>query len=183
VFFSLLAIGLLGVSSFLLHFLLGLTIARYLVPIQGYLTAHALQRRLLLLVGLVFYTCATLVPKEWIGAQGVWMGTGLGAGMVLTFVLASERTQIVLSNPLLRQIGKVSYSTYLIHMAILICLTPYLLSMLEKVSEHRLFLWIGGWLLTIAVVQGLSLLCYRLVEVPSMVAGRWVADSVRPLRR
>lgn len=183
VFFSVLAIGLLGVSSFLLHFLLGLTLARYLVPIQGYLSAKPWPRRGLLVVGIMFYTTATLLPNEWIGAQGIWMGTGLGAGMILMFVLASARAQSVLSNSLLRLIGKVSYSTYLIHMAILICLTPYLLRGLEAFSENRLFLWLGGWLLTIVAVQGLSLICYRFVETPSMVAGRWLADSVRPLRR
>lgn len=182
VFFSLFAIGLLGVSSFLLHFLLGLTIARYLMPIQSHLSVHVWQRRLLLWLGALLYTCATLLPDQWFGEQGVWIGTGLGAGMILIFVLVSERTQLFLSNPVLRWIGKVSYSTYLIHMAILICLTPYLLYLLESVSDNRLFLWFGGWLSTMAVVQGLSLICYRLLEVPSMVAGRWVADTVCSFR-
>ncbi|NJA08268.1 acyltransferase family protein [Methylomonas sp. UP202] len=181
VFFSVLAIALLGVSAFLLHFLLGLTIARYLPTIKAYLVGSPALRRFLLGVGGLFYTGATLLPKPWIAwsdGQLVWLGTGLGAGMILLFVLASVRVQAILSKASLRQIGKVSYSTYLIHMAVLICLTPYVLMGLQAFSENRLFLWLGGWLLTMLIVQGLALLCYRLVEIPSIVVGRWLADRV-----
>lgn len=186
VFFSLLAIGLLGVSAFLLHFLLGLTIARYLPAIKASLVDRPARRRFLLGMGILFYTSATLLPKPWIAwsnGQLIWLGTGVGAGMMLLFVLVSSRAQVLLSNPLLRQIGKVSYSTYLIHMAVLICLTPKILWFLQTLSENRLFLWLGGWLLTMLVVQSLALLCYRLVEVPSIVIGRWLADRVEPAGR
>jgi peptidoglycan/LPS O-acetylase OafA/YrhL len=86
-----------------------------------------------------------------------------------------------LSQPLLRQIGKVSYSAYLTHMAILICLTPIILTFLERLTDNRLLLWFGGWLLTIASVQGFSLLFYHWLEIPSMMLGRRVTDAIRAL--
>jgi peptidoglycan/LPS O-acetylase OafA/YrhL len=179
VFFSLLAISLLGVSMFLLHFLLGLTIARYYFPITQYLSGKTWQRRSLLLTGLLFYTCASLLPKQLFGETITWLCSGLGAGMILMFVLGSSDAQTALSIPILRQIGKVSYSAYLSHMAILICLTPYILKALEAFTENRFTLWLGGWLLTIVAVQCLSLLFYHWLEMPSMTIGRRIADMFR----
>ncbi|OAI03746.1 acyltransferase family protein [Methylomonas methanica] len=178
VFFGLLATSLLGVSIFLLHFLLGMTIARHYTDLTHYLSGRRWQRRLLLLAGLAFYTCATFVPSELVGDKAVWLGSGLGAGLILMFVLGSKDAQRLLSQPVLRQIGKVSYSAYLSHMAILICLTPLVLKFLEGFTENRLALWFGGWLITIACVQGVSLLFYHWLEIPSMRLGRRVTDAI-----
>lgn len=178
VFFSLLAISLLGVSLFLLHFLMGLMIARYYAPISNYLTHKNWPRRLLLLVGLFFYTSANFLPKAYFGDASIWLLTGLGAGMILMFLLGSESSQALLSQPILRQIGKVSYSAYLTHMAVLIVLTPYVLKSLEVLTDQRLSLWFGGWLITVVLVQGISLLFYHGLEIPSMVIGRRVADAL-----
>lgn len=181
-FFSLFAILLLGVSMFLLHFLLGLTIARYLVPIKAYLSHHTVMRRGLLVCGLLLYTSATLLPDDIVGGHAEWLCSGLGAGMILVFVLGSPDTQGVLSNHWLRQIGKVSYSTYLIHMAILICLTPHVLHGLESISLNPLFLWFGGWLTTMICVQCIALIGYRWLEIPGMLMGQKLANAICGLK-
>lgn len=178
VFFSVLAISLLNVSLFLLHFLMGLMIARYYSAISHYFSDKIWQRRLLLLAGLLFYTSGNFLPKTHFGDGAIWLFSGLGAGMILTFLLGSKHAQTVLAHPFLRQIGKVSYSAYLSHMAILICLTPYILKALEVLTDDRLAMWFGGWLLTIACVQGISLLFYHWLEIPSMTIGRRIADSL-----
>lgn len=178
VFFGLLATSLLGVSIFLLHFLLGLAIARHYAGLTQYLSSRRWQRRLLLLLGLLLYTSGTFIPAGIVGETAGWLGSGLGAGMILMFVLGSEKAQTLLSYPALRQIGKVSYSAYLSHMAILICLTPHILKFLEGFTESRLALWFGGWLITIACVQSLSLLFYHWLEIPSMTLGRKVTDVI-----
>ena len=178
IFFGLLATSLLGVSIFLLHFLLGLGIARHYTDLVRYFAGRPWHRRSLLLLGLMFYTCATFVPAKIVGSTAIWLGTGLGAGMILMFVLGSKHAQTLLSVPFLRQIGKVSYSAYLCHMAILICLTPHLLNILAAVTENHFLLWLGGWLLTIVCVQAVSLLLYHWLEMPSMAIGRRVTDWI-----
>ncbi len=177
VFFALMATSLLGVSFFLLHFLLGLTIARYYTGLTQYLASRTWHRRFVLLLGLTLYTSSTFVPFDLIGEAASWLASGLGAGLILMFVLGSAHTQTLLSQPVLRQIGKVSYSAYLSHMAILICLTPHILKLLEAVTENRLALWLGGWLLTVAFTQGVSLLFYQWVEMPSMTMGRRITNA------
>jgi hypothetical protein len=72
----------------------------------------------------------------------------------------------------LRCIGKVSYSAYLIHMLVLMCITPYLLSSLELIITNFEWLWFAGWFLTIVVVQFLSGLLYYSLEIPSISLGR-----------
>ena len=175
--FSLYAVFLLGVSPFLLHFLLGLMIARHSTAIAGYLTRSPWQRRGVLLMGLLFYTSASTFPEAF-GETVIWLNSGLGAGLIILYALSSARTQQVLSHPVLRQIGKVSYSAYLIHMAILICLTPYLLNVLESYTGYHAGLWFGGWLLTLVIVQLLSLLSYYGLEIPSITLGRKVINAI-----
>lgn len=178
IFFGLLATSLLGVSIFLLHFLLGMTIARHYTDLVRYLSGRTWQRRLLLLIGLAFYTCGNYVPKHIVGETVIWLSSGLGSGLILMFVLGSKHTQRALSQPLLSQIGKVSYSAYLSHMAILLCVTPSILVFLEGFSSDRLVLWTGGWLITLACVQVISLLFYHGLEIPSMRLGRRVTDAI-----
>lgn len=178
IFFALLAVTLLGVSFFLLHFLLGLMIARHYPAIAGYLERNNRQRRLVLLIGLFLYTSGGVMEGQ-VGENGVWLASGLGAGLILLFVMGSVGTQAFLSHPALRQIGRASYSAYLIHMLILLCLTPYLLKWLESLTIDHFGLWFGGYILTLLIVQLLSLLSYHWLEVPSVAMGRRIVDGIR----
>ena len=171
VLFSLFAVFLLGVSPFLLHFLLGLIIARHYKQIVDYLSQRTLARSGVLFLGLVLYTSGNTVPKI-VGETLLWLSSGLGAGLIILYVLSSKNTQSVLSNIILRQMGKVSYSAYLLHIAVLICITPYLLSTLEFVTLNQQVLWLGGLLLTIVVVQLLACVFYYVLERPSINLGR-----------
>ena len=171
VLFSLFTVFLLGVSPFLLHFLLGLIIARHYKQIVDYLSQRTLARSGVLFLGLVLYTSGNTVPKI-VGETLLWLSSGLGAGLIILYVLSSKNTQSVLSNIILRQMGKVSYSAYLLHIAVLLCLTPYLLKALEFVTLNQQALWLGGLLLTIVVVQLLACVFYYVLERPSINLGR-----------
>ena len=178
ILFSLFAVFLLGVSPFLLHFLLGLTIARHYTVIADYLTGTAWQRRGILLTGLFFYTSASFFPG-WFGETAIWLSSGLGAGLIILYALSSARTQHILSHAAFRQIGKVSYSAYLIHMSIIICLTPYLLKGLESYTINHAALWFGGWLLTVIIALLLSWLSYYSLEIPSISLGKKVIKAIQ----
>ncbi|MFM8341221.1 MAG: acyltransferase family protein [Methylomonas sp.] len=181
VFFTLFAVLFLDVSIFLLHFLTGLLIARYYLQISTYLSAKTALRRSLLLLGFSFYASSTAL-EDFIGDDGIWLASGLGAGLILLAVLGSNRLQQLLTLPTLRLLGKVSYSAYLIHMAILICLTPYLLLALQTFTTNQFLLWLGGISLTILIVQSLSLVSFNYLEQPSVALGKRVTKLFQSKR-
>ena len=113
------------------------------------------------------------------GDSTIELVNGLGSAFLLVFVIGSVRTQRYLSHPVFTKIGKVSYSAYLIHLLILICLTPHLLKWLGLLTSHHFGLWFGGYLLTVLIVQALSLLSYKWLEIPSVVMGRRITDRIR----
>jgi peptidoglycan/LPS O-acetylase OafA/YrhL len=136
----------------------------------------------MLVIGLVLYNSASIfynVANDTL----IWLGSGLGAGMILMFASGSARTQQILSYSWLRQMGKVSYSAYLTHMAILIGLTPYLLGGLEIFTTERTILWFGGWSLTVLAIQAVSQLSYHWLEIPSISLGRRVTDAFKRLHQ
>lgn len=181
VFFTLFAVLFLDVSIFLLHFLTGLLIARYYLQISTYLSAKTALRRSLLLLGFSFYASSTAL-EDFIGDDGIWLASGLGASLILLAVLGSNRLQQLLTLPILRLLGKVSYSAYLIHMAILICLTPYLLLALQTFTSNHFLLWLGGISLTILIVQSLSLVSFNYLEQPSVALGKRVTKPFQSKR-
>ena len=181
VFFTLFAVLFLNTSIFLLHFLTGLLIARYYQQIIAYLSVKTALRRSLLLLGFSFYASSTAL-EDFIGDNGIWLSSGLGAGLILLAVLGSNRIQQILSLSVLRLLGKVSYSAYLIHMAILICLTPYLLQALQRFTSNHFLLWLGGISLTIIIVQSLSVISFNYLEQPSVALGKRVTKRFQTKR-
>lgn len=177
VFFTLFLVFFLGISPFLVHFLLGLMIARYYKRIFSYLSIRVWLRRLFFFVGLILYGVGNTIPKVF-AENFIWIATGIGASFIIIYVISSIRMQGVLLVCGLRFIGKVSYSAYLIHMAVLICITPYLLSTLELIISNFNELWITGWFLTLIVVQFLSGMLYYSLELPSIRLGRWVINFI-----
>ena len=171
IFFAVLAISFLGVSVFLMDFVFGLLIARYHTWLRDYVQQHSALRRGLLITGFLLYSAGSMLPPK-VPENIFWLCSGIGAALLIVFVLGSMRSQSLLSKPLLRHIGKVSYSAYLLHMAVLLCLTPYLLKSLETLTNQHFLLWLSGWFLTIASVQLLSLASYHWLETPSIRLGR-----------
>jgi peptidoglycan/LPS O-acetylase OafA/YrhL len=178
IFFSLLAVGLLGISIFWLDFMFGLLIARYHILITEHLRQRPWPRRLILLAGFLLYSSSDFLIPATLSKNYLWLCSGIGAALLIVFALGSTRSQTFLSQPLLRHIGKVSYSAYLLHMAVLICLTPYILQGLAALTGNRFALWLGGWLISVGIVQLLSLVSYHWLESPSISLGRRVVNSM-----
>lgn len=168
---TLLLVAWLDVPVFLVHFLLGLLLARHIAVIARHLQERPLRRRVLLMLGILLYT-VTDIHQGWLSETGLWLISGLGAVLILMFVSGSRSTQQMLSWPGLHMIGKVSYSVYLIHIAVLICLIPPALQILEPVVSNRLGLWLCGWLLTMGLSVGIARFSYHYMERPSMALGR-----------
>ncbi len=171
VFFTLFAIHPLGVSPYLFHFMLGILVAKHHQAVARQLRAKIGWRSLSWVIGLFLYTIGeTLDP--WISPKVVDWLTGLGSGVLLLCAMGSAKFQRILSFPALRYLGKVSYSIYLIHFAVLINATPLFLSLLDASVDGFYFAWWSGFAATIVCSACLAALSYRFVEVPGIALGR-----------
>jgi peptidoglycan/LPS O-acetylase OafA/YrhL len=179
VFFSAFMVLFLGVSVFLLHFLLGMLIACYQQPLAQHFQGHGKQWWALLALGFYCYTAGSHLFASLDGSI-IWLSSGLGAGMLLLATLSSPAIQQRLSQPWLRHLGKISYSSYLLHMLILMVVTPYLLQVLEGITQQHQGLWLGGWLLTIALVQLLSTAFHHHIEQPCVSIGKRLLAGFSP---
>ena len=169
--FTLFAVYPLGVSPYLFHFMLGIVLAKHHQGIARGVLAPFTHRCMAWLLGLFLYTVGETFGL-WINPQAVAGLTGLGSGVLLLCMLASETFQRILSFPLLRYLGKVSYSIYLIHFAVLINATPLLLFLLNAFVDEFVLAWWLGFAMTLACSIGFAGLCHRFVEVPGMALGK-----------
>ncbi len=160
-----------NVSPFALHFMLGLLIAKYGRCVMAFLAQQRRVQAWLWLLGFLLYTAADSLYNV-LNDTGLWLATGAGAGLLLLSVLASKTAQAFLSNNVLRYLGKVSYSVYLLHMLVLMWITPWLLSLADAIQLNRLSLWFFGWFVTVLLSLSLAHLSYRYVEVTSVYLGR-----------
>lgn len=174
--FTLFAIYPLGVSPLLFHFMLGMLIAKHHAQINLYLHAKALARWIVVGLGFFLYTIGEtlegLLYPDLVG----WL-TGLGSALLLLCAWASGRIQRILSSPILRYIGKISYSVYLLHFAVLMTATPWFLDLLEATPAWFVAAWWAGFTATVILSALLAALFYHFVEAPSMALGKRLGKS------
>jgi peptidoglycan/LPS O-acetylase OafA/YrhL len=171
VFFTLFAIHALGVSPFLFDFMLGILLAKHHPALTRRLRVQRFHRVLAWSIGLFLYTIGETF-EAWINPNALGWLNGLGCGIVLLCTMASLKFQRILSFPTLRYLGKISYSIYLIHFAVLINATPLFLHLLGASDDGFIFAWWLGFAATLVVTVCLAGLSYRFVEVPSMAMGK-----------
>ncbi len=99
------------------------------------------------------------------------VGNGVGAALAIALAVGTPALSRVLLHPVLRWLGRISYSLYLIHVPLLAaCVYGF-----------------GGPLAPaiVIVAVGLCLLAaeimFRMVELPSIAMGRWLTDEQRSL--
>jgi len=168
-------------TAFLAHFAAGILIAKYFNDIQDWMSRHRLARWGTLIIGILFYTLRSTLDREWgwPGPAKIWLASGFGAALILCGVLGSDFLKRAFSHRSLRFLGRISYSLYLVHMLVLLCLTP---SLMQAMSRWPLSVsWPVGVLTVTGVSLILAIIYYRLVEVPSMAIGKriqqWITTS------
>ncbi len=162
----------LNVWPYTLHFALGVVIAKYYVEMGAWLAPRRFLRLGLLCVAILLYTVRfTVGPRlHWdLNRDLIWYITAVGSAMILV-VASSGTLKKILSWAALRYVGKTSYSIYLIHLAILIALTPRFMTLVSKYSGNAT--WILGFVFTVGMTLVLSGITYRFIEVPSIAIGR-----------
>ena len=164
-------------STYVLHFAIGIALAKHWWTLLAHLEFSIPRKLALATGGLVLYSHPNILPNV-LGLHQMdldWILPALGSAALLLVASASATIKRVLSNAAFHHVGRVSYSIYLIHMLIVICLTPRIMLMAHELS--RPMGWTIGLALTVGCSIALGTICFYLVEVPCMALGKWVKTS------
>jgi peptidoglycan/LPS O-acetylase OafA/YrhL len=183
-----LATHLARVNGYCFHFAVGIAMAKHFREIVAGLEPRPRLRVFLAFCGWFF---ASFNSLEWHVEPLQRLNLGLelqaiGAALLIAVVSSSPGVRAWLSRGLIHHIGKISFSLYLIHVIILICITPRVMSAMSGFPP--LLVWWSGLAFTTIASLLLSDPLYRVIEVPTSALGKRLSEffcSVRfgrPLR-
>lgn len=166
-----LLICLLTIKSwYIWHFGLGVLTAKYFFTLQQ--KASALPRHLKALAAVA---ALALYSRHfvycWAPEYITWLINGVGSCGLIILIFGSPQAQAFLEKPLFRYLGKISYSLYLVHLIILLCVSPRILFALE---DHK-FAYLVLWISSLACVILSADICQRLIERPAI----WLSHQFR----
>lgn len=178
---ALFAVKPLGVSFFLLHFVMGLLLAKHL----PYLIRLSDKRRevpaFAVLASLFLFVVRYCEPVERYLATRpaqTWIVAGVASALLLFYVLVTPKVQAYLTFAPLRYVGKISYSIYLIHFAVLLCIVPRSLLWLNTGALAYAASWTVGLIVLLGVSVVLSAIMYKYVELPTIALGKWISARI-----
>jgi peptidoglycan/LPS O-acetylase OafA/YrhL len=138
---TIIAIKLLGFSTFLFEFSLGAFLFYHWKKITSrWIELSSFLKALVAIFAATLYTCLFQfgslfsLNHTWIRPGLDRLLVGLGCALFFAVIISSKKTQRILSIPLLVKMGRCCYSIYLTHMIFIICFEDYLISKL-----HQLF--------------------------------------------
>lgn len=154
-------------------FVLGALLAKYRIEIANKLLALGKRLRLsLFIAGLILYLYVhpSFVLSKIIHNFSPFYRTvidswfvALGASMIIVLAITSNRLSEILKNIIIKYIGKISYSLYLTHLAVLLSCIHFFHNMMP--------LW-GICLIIVAGTFAISSIMYYFVEKPAMNLGK-----------
>jgi peptidoglycan/LPS O-acetylase OafA/YrhL len=129
---------------------------------RAYTNSGRIARTSLVLMGFLLYLYGRFFAFSMLAVSGD-EATGAGAGILVITALASVKARNLLAPPWCAFLGRVSYSLYLVHGTVLFSLVHLL---------YPIVPWPVIAILYILMALVGAQLCYRLVEVPSIQAGK-----------
>lgn len=176
-------------SFFFFHFILGIYLARTEATTRAWWLRQGFWLKLgFVAAALVLYagrfsfgwSINNYLTKD----SQIWMVTGLGSAMLILAIMHSKTLQKQLSRPVLLFVGRISYSVYLTHMIVLVCLVPLVFKALNTMGVEQLSpSWMAGLLSLLFGTIGLAYLSYTYIEVPCMKLGKrvdsWITGWLR----
>jgi peptidoglycan/LPS O-acetylase OafA/YrhL len=168
----------LGLFSYSFHFILGVALARHRADLTRLLHRKPFRCISLFAAGLVLYLLNDLVTGNIMDSTPIYRYlSGVGGAIILAVLLASVSMQRVMSTFWLRHLGRVSYGLYLLHLPVLLIVTPRWLADTQFLPPK--ISWGCGLAVTLLVSILLADLFHRFVESPSIVLGKIAGDRVR----
>jgi peptidoglycan/LPS O-acetylase OafA/YrhL len=200
--FLILLLVYFNASDFLIQFAMGVVLAFGLSRVRKLWSTVGRGSRIGIFgLGIVLYTFRFTLPLYLEHILGhpvpivgtnrfIWFATGLGSTILVGSLLCSRRFQSVLEFPPLRFLGRVSYSIYLVHFAILITCVPWAISIGTHLGlDSTVNLALGVFVL-VGFTIAISAFTFRYIEAPSVALGKavlfgWdkVWTSIARLRR
>jgi peptidoglycan/LPS O-acetylase OafA/YrhL len=168
----LIATTLAGMSPFAVHFAIGIALAKHYYDVVGWLEPRAASKAFMGGLGLILYSYANFRfrSSHLDSIQFDVYLQALGSALFIAVASASRAVRGWLSRGLVRHIGHISFSLYLIHMSIIFCLTPRVLS--EMGGSTPILSWLVGFVFTMALSIAVSGPLYWYIEVPTMALGK-----------
>jgi peptidoglycan/LPS O-acetylase OafA/YrhL len=117
---------------------------------------------------------AVAIPALWLGFSAALRGRiAFGASFGVLALLLGRYPVYVFVNPVITNIGRVSFSMYITHFALLDALDRLgLPALLGKSPVGAL----GYYVVAVGVTAGVSLLCFEAIEKPGISAGKRLID-------
>jgi peptidoglycan/LPS O-acetylase OafA/YrhL len=170
---------LMPASLFLFHFSLGIAIAVNLEEIKNLWTlVPSWFKYFILMIASVLYSNDLIFShNRSFLLNSIFINVAaIGAALILVIAVCSPKAQKILNMSMMQFIGKISFGIYLVHIIVLLCLTPFLMSIMNGAGLTNIYL-IGGIVfpITLLVTYLISFLLYLSIEKPFISIGKTVA--------
>jgi len=179
IIFNLVLYFVFNIPVFLFHFSFGMILALYQENIVTWFNKmRSVSKYVVIALIVLLYTYRYTVPMYYYyvtrrysdilsNSDLIWMITGVGASLLLIYALSSERVQYFLNLRMLTFIGKISYAIYLVHMMVLIRITPCFISFLNHINiTGKGVVYLLSIIVLLGITMVLSYLLYITVENP-----------------
>jgi peptidoglycan/LPS O-acetylase OafA/YrhL len=172
-------------GGYYVSFIIGILIARHQETLVAWMKDLTVSRRILiLLAGFALYQVRR--PLDHLGCNGlhlartIWLSLSVGAGLIILSTLSSRRLASFLTTKPILWIGRISYSVYLLQIAVLLCLMPPAVALLNKLGFGP-SPWIFPFCLVISFAATVVLATpfYKFVELPSIALGHYVSAKLK----
>jgi peptidoglycan/LPS O-acetylase OafA/YrhL len=172
-------------GSYYVSFILGVLLARHYVWVNSGLKQLKFRYRLIVLfVGSICYQARRIADhfgyNGWKIDGYAWVICSIGCALIIISSLSSSRIGSFLNTKPVLFIGRISYSVYLLHFIILLCVLPLLV-----LGLNRLGFGPSPWMLPFTLAIGLFLTLaiaipfYKYVEVPSVDLGHFFSSKLK----
>jgi peptidoglycan/LPS O-acetylase OafA/YrhL len=150
-------------------------------PVALHVVQHGNAFAALALV--LFFACAYLHLPHWIGLAPPYLPLFMVVSLCLAaFILALSQARTgLLVNPAAAALGKVSFSAYLLHFAVIrltVADHPSIFHT-DAVDVSAVIAFAVGWVVVVALTAALALCIYRWLELPMIALGRNLILSLR----
>jgi peptidoglycan/LPS O-acetylase OafA/YrhL len=189
IIFNIFLLTFFDIYGFIIHFSMGVLLAKYLPDINKHFSVKGgIYKLSLFFIGILLYSYRYSVAV-FFSHKGFWgnflfgdFGTGiafiigLGVLLIIISVFNSVRLTRILNKSMMLLMGRISYSLYLSHLIVLVMLTPSFILGLNKIGVTSSLIILPLTIaFTIICAVGLAYILYNYVEVWSIKSGRIVS--------